>query len=323
MNLLLNYSEGTDHLSLLKRIDFRDLSGPLSVDMGRVPFFHPPTLTLLYGIFKLHHRMYPNETRTCLPSTFRSAETDVNRYVQRMDFFNCCPDFEKLREEEFSRYDSAGRFVPVTEIYNMNDTDSASQKIVKVIFSQVKTSGESQVKYALSELMDNALQHSASPVGCIVQTQLYRNNFVEGVILDCGIGIQQHLRGNREIASEITSDEKALRKALEPYVSGTHNRKKDPEKREEGYYNAGLGLSISCEIMKRSGGFLQLISGEACLTVDKQGIQHTKIAGWPGTFLAFRINYQNIANTADIIKEFDLQRSKGHNSNRPTGPEFI
>jgi len=41
MNLVLNYYEGTEHIALLKRVDFRDLSGPLAVDLERVLFFHP------------------------------------------------------------------------------------------------------------------------------------------------------------------------------------------------------------------------------------------------------------------------------------------
>lgn len=68
MHLVLNYSEGTDHDSLLHRVDFRNFAGPLSVDMGIVPFFTPATLTLLFGIFRLHHRLYPKEERKCLPS---------------------------------------------------------------------------------------------------------------------------------------------------------------------------------------------------------------------------------------------------------------
>lgn len=323
MNLILNYSEGADHIALLKRVDFRNISGPLSVDMERVPFFLPPTLALLYGIFKYHYQMYSQETRTCLPSAIRSADTDVNRYVQRVNFFNSCPELVGLREEAFRRHDPSGRFVPITEIHKMDDTDAVSQKIIQVIFSQESVQGETTVKYALSELVDNALQHSSSLIGCVVQAQQYRNDFVDGVLLDCGIGVRRHLSGNREIAKDITSDEKAVLKALEPYVSGTHGRKKDPESLEQGYHNAGLGLSICCEIMKRSGGFLQLISGEAGVLVDSRGVEPFKVAGWPGTLVVFRINYQMLANISDIIKEFDKRRLKGDNLNRLSEPEFI
>lgn len=323
MNLVLNYSEGTEHLALLKRVDFRDLSGPLNADLERVPFFGPPTLALLYGVFKLHHQMHPDEKRSCLTSLVKTEETDVNRYLQRINFFQCCPEFSQQREETFQRHNAGGRFVPITEIYNMDNTDSVAQNIINVIFSQTVALGESEVKTALSELMDNALQHSRSPIGCIVQTQSYRNNFVDGVILDCGIGIRQHLRGNTKISADVTSDESALLKAIEPHISGTHNRKKDPERREDGYSNAGLGLSICCEIMKRTGGFLQLISGQSCIIVDQKGIQPIPIAGWPGTVVVFRMNYQKLACIADIIVEFDIQKAKGHNSSEKSNPSFI
>ncbi len=247
----------------------------------------------------------------------------MNRYIQRVNFFNCCPGFAQQREESFQRHDAGGRFVPITEIYSMDNTDAVAQDIIRVIFSQMVAPGESEVKTALSELMDNALQHSSSLIGCIAQTQLYRNSFVDGVILDCGIGIRQHLRGNIKISAEVTTDAKALLKALEPHISGTHNRKKDFERRENRYNNAGLGLSICCEIMKRTGGFLQLISGQACVIIDPKGIQHIPIAGWPGTVVVFRANYQKLAHIADIIKEFDIQKSKGDNLKGQKKPEFI
>lgn len=322
MNIVLNYSEGTDHVALLKRVDFRDLPGPLTVDLERVPFFSPPTLALLYGVLKSHHQMHPEEQRSCLTSLVKTEETDVNRYLQRVNFFKCCPDFSQQQVENFQRHDAGGRFVPITEIYNMDNTDGVAQNIINVIFSKTVAPGESEVKTALSELMDNALQHSRSPIGCVVQAQSYRNNFVDGVILDCGMGIRQHLRGNVKISAQVTSDESALLKAIEPHISGTHNRKKDPERREDRYSNAGLGLSICCEIMKRTGGFLQLISGQSCIIVDQKGIQPVPIAGWPGTVVVFRMNYQKLASLADIIGEFDIQKIKGDNPNK-NNPKFI
>ena len=325
MDLILNFFEGTDHDSLLKRVDFRNISGALSVDMGIVPFFKPATLAILFGIFRLHSHLYPKEKRKCRPSSFKSSDTDVNRYVQRVNFFESCPDFKSLGEEKFSRYDPSGRFVPITVVNSLENTDSAAEKIVKVIFSQTKVSGEAEVKYALTELMDNALQHAQSPIGCVVQTQLYTNNFVEGIILDCGMGIRKHLSGNRVIASQITSDEKAIEKALQPYISGTHNRPKNEEKtRYDGLHNAGLGLSVCSKLMSLSGGFLQIVSGESSIKVTSSGIQKMQIAGWPGTLIAFSINYQKLAEIPDIIKEFDILKTTGHNLEKGSkGPEFV
>lgn len=325
MHLVLNYSEGTDHDSLLRRVDLRNISGPLSVDMGIVPFFTPAALALLFGIFRLHHHLYPGEERKCLPSSFKAPDTDVNRYMQRVNFFECCPDFKSLGEESFRRHDPSGRFVPITVINSLEKTDAVAQQIVRVIFSQGRFPGEAEVKYALTELMDNALQHAQSPIGCISQTQLYANNFIEGIILDCGMGIRKHLSGNRAVASEIATDEKAIEKALQPFISGTHNRPKTEEKSKYGgYHNAGLGLSVCSKLMSLSGGFLQVISGDSSIKVTPAGVQRAPIAGWPGTLIVFRINYQKLARIPDIIREFDLLKAKGHNLEKgPKGPEFL
>ena len=160
MNLILNFSEGRDHLGLLKRVDFRSLQGPLCVDIDRVPFFYPSTLAILYGAFKFHQAHNPTQERKCIPPSLKSCDTDVNRYIQRVNFFNCCPEFSSLREESFKRHGTADRFVPLTEIYSMDDTDRISEEMVRVIFSQSKAKGQAEAKYVFSELIDNALQHA-------------------------------------------------------------------------------------------------------------------------------------------------------------------
>lgn len=329
MDIKLNYSEGAEHDALLHRVDFRPIvstPGPLSVDMGVVPFFEPTSLTMLFGAFRLHSKLYPGQERRCAPSFFKSADIDVNRYVQRVNFFDCCSEFEKLKDGAFSRHDPAGRFVPITVVQSMQDTDRMAQQIVKVIFTQSGLKGEAELKYALTELMDNSLQHAASPVGCVIQTQLYPSNFIEGVILDCGIGIRRHLSENREIAGEVTTDERAIEKALEPFVSGTHNNRPTSAERTrfDGLHNAGLGLSVCSKLMSQSGGFLQVVSGDASVKITAAGVEKSRIAGWPGTLVVFKIHNQKLARISDIIKAFDLLKAKGHNLNEgPQDPLFI
>lgn len=325
MNIVLNYSEGSNHEALLQRVDFINISTPLAVDMGRVLFFKPAALSLLYGIFKLHSILCPDQERRCIPANLKSEDTDVNRYVQRVNFFKCCSEFEQLREEKFGRHDPYGRFVPITEIQSMHETDSIAEQIVKIIFSKSSAPGEAQVKYILTELMDNALQHSESRIGCIAQAQLYAEKFVEGVILDCGMGIRNHLSRNKNLAIKITSDEKAIELALEPYVSGASFRgKSNIQEQTQGYHNEGLGLSVCKELMRRSGGFLQIISGKAGLKITQSGTSKIRIAGWPGTLIVFRINCQQLTSIHDIIKEFDKLKPKRDNSPAGhKGPEFL
>jgi len=325
LNIILNFIEGTDHESLLQRVNFENLSGPLSIDMGRVPFVHPATLSLLYSVFKLHSILYPDQERKFIPADLKSEDTDVNRYMQRADFFKCCSEFKKFETGGFRRHDSSGRFVPISEVHSMKDTDSVAEKIVKVIFSRTKISGEEQVKYALTELMDNALQHSESRIGCIAQTQLYQEKYVEGVILDLGIGIRNHLSRNKNLVSQFASDKDAIKLALQPYVSGAAFRgRPNIQEQFQGYHNEGLGLSACKELMKRSGGFLQVFSGKSGITVTRQGISDIQIAGLPGTLIVFRMNCQELTNIPDIIKEFDKLNPKRDNlSEGYKGPEFV
>ena len=239
MDITLNFSEGTDYEALLERVDFTNLSSPLSVDMGRVLFVQPSALSLLYGIFKLHSILYSEQKRKCIPANLKSEDTDVNRYMQRVNFFKCCPEFEKFAAESFRRHNPSGRFVPITEI---------------------------------------------------------------------------HMSRNGTLAAKITSDKEAIELALQPYVSGAAFKgKPNIQEQIQGYHNEGLGLSVCKELMRRSGGFLQVLSGKAGVKVTKNGISNIQIAGWPGTMIVFRLNCQELTSINDIIKEFDKLKPKRDN----------
>lgn len=325
--IVLNPNEGQDHVALLKRVVFEDSAGPLLLDMSRVSFLKPTTLCILYAVFKQHSTLFPTEKRECIPPTFKNSELDVLQYVKRMNFFKCCVEFQELSKEQFRRFDSQGRFVPITEVNSQESRTQTAEEIAKVIFLKGDKEGESDLKAAFEELVNNSLQHSFSKSGCVIQGQPYANDFAECVIADCGIGIRNSLRRNSMIPREkLQTDESAILQALIPFVSGAQNRPIGEEtKYTQDYNNQGLGLSICKEMAIRSGGYLEIISGNVCLHVTSEGITQVPIAGWSGTIVVFHPNYTKLQKQRQIVKEFEASLSKGYGAASTTisSDEFV
>ncbi len=76
---------------------------------------------------------------------------------------------------------------------------------------------------AIPELAGNAASHSASPWGGFIAAQTYRQGSYLAVG-DLGMGIRRHLIRNPKW-SHLTTDEEAIKKAMEPGVSGTADRR--------------------------------------------------------------------------------------------------
>lgn len=160
------------------------------------------------------------------------------------------------------------------------------------------------IKYSLVELLRNVVQHARSRIGGLATAVYFPSKgIVDVVVVDIGCGVKSTLRN---AYPEINSDQKAVRFALLPHVSGTF---------AAGAYNsmmnnAGLGLFFIKEIATRSGGGFFLGSGDMLVDVwgnldgspGKKYI-HAKNTGWRGTFALLQLR-------KDTIGEFDALLAK-------------
>lgn len=163
---------------------------------------------------------------------------------------------------------------------------------------------EGAVKYALVELLRNVVQHSRSRIGGLVSAVYFpKAGLVDVTVADIGCGLRASLR---EAYPEINSDQKAVRFALLPHVSGTFRSGEYHSMRD----NAGLGLFFIKEIASRSGGGFFLGSGNMLADIwgDKKGCLGKKYvqantSGWRGTFALLQLR-------KDTIGEFDSLLAK-------------
>ncbi|APZ42372.1 STAS-like domain-containing protein [Acidihalobacter ferrooxydans] len=189
-------------------------------------------------------------------------------------------------------------YVPLTKITTSKEIKPFIDKTAELLDLDDSELADA-LKYSLTELLRNVVQHSKSRIGGFASAVFYpTKGIVEITIADIGCGLRHSLH---EAYPEINRDEKALRFALLPHVSGTfasgnYGNMKD---------NAGLGLFFVKEIASRAYGGFFLASGSSLVDVwgNKDGSMGKKYVsaergGWRGTFAVLQLR-------KDSIGEFD------------------
>lgn len=166
------------------------------------------------------------------------------------------------------------------------------------------------LRYVLSELLYNTIEHGVSyfqhkgqhkRVPSLIQFAWYQNhNEIHFIVGDTGIGIKEHLG---QAYPGIESDEDAIKMAIRPQVSGTFG-KSDPY---AGKNNAGVGLFLSSNIIRKLKADMHIVSGNGVLHISPRDITgQTTECHWPGTFVLVSIRLESEPTFAlhSMMQEF-------------------
>jgi hypothetical protein len=127
------------------------------------------------------------------------------------------------------------------------------------------------VEQSLSELMDNVMVHSGSPIGgCLSGQYLPNIHRIRFALCDFGVSIPAHL--SRKPTYEIGyDDEHLIREAFEEGISGGNGR-------------TGAGLSVARDFTMKIGGMVRTYSRNGAYTIRSNDVIVTpsEIA-FPGT----------------------------------------
>lgn len=168
-------------------------------------------------------------------------------YLVRMGLFRHLhiPPPRAIEEHE-----EAGRFVPLTQIRTSQDLKDTITNLIPLLHAAQAVSDP--IRYVISELGRNVLEHSSSPVGGFVCAQYFRDKKRIAIgIADAGIGIFKAM----STYHKPTTEQHALQLALTPGISGATPRIGGNET------NAGAGLFFIRSIAKTSGNFFFIYSG--------------------------------------------------------------
>lgn len=166
------------------------------------------------------------------------------------------------------------------------------------------------LRQVLSELLYNTMEHGSSwfnysgkdiQLPGICQFTWYETrDEIHFIVADAGMGIRNHLGLTY---TGIADDAEAVRMAIRAKVSGTFARN-DPYQSKD---NAGMGLYISTNIIKRLGAEMHIVSGKAAMHLSPRDVTvHALDHGWPGTFalVAVKLEATAIFELHQMMQEF-------------------
>jgi signal transduction histidine kinase len=156
--------------------------------------------------------------------------------------------------------------------------EDAIREIVSLARQEMTLSvaAEDDLKSVLSELTQNVLDHSASPIGGLVTARAYKKEReVRLAVADMGIGIRESLTRRHQVKG----DREAIRQALVAEVSGRSSSR-----------NLGLGLAHLHGVVRITGGRMVIYSGRGVFW-HEAGRDHDRDVpcAYPGTVVFVRL----------------------------------
>jgi anti-sigma regulatory factor (Ser/Thr protein kinase) len=260
------------------------------------------------------------ENIKCEKFTAKSAH-----YLKRMGLFDFLGINSGLKTEE---HEPAGRFIPLTKIKNSEELSAFIKEVIPLLHLQ--PSQVDPIRYVVSELVRNVIEHARSQSGAIVSAQYYKkSNRIAIGIVDTGVGIKRTINQSYSANSHL----EAIRLALIPGITGTTKREGGTE------YNAGAGLFFIKTIAKVNHDFFMVYSGDALYKLLKTGSNklhanpfddnHSKSEDfpiWTGTVVGVDISLDNtkeFSDLLDLIRDIYSKAVKERKKARYRKPKFI
>jgi anti-sigma regulatory factor (Ser/Thr protein kinase) len=176
-------------------------------------------------------------------------------YMTRMGLY----DFLGLpAPKKIEEHDSAGRFIPLTKISTSTELSNFLNEMVPMLHLPPEQSRS--IRYIMSELVRNVLEHAFSPDGAIVAAQYYKkSNTIRIGIVDSGVGIKNSMAQTYHPDTDLT----AIKYALMPGVTGTTLREGGTD------FNAGAGLFFIKSIASINEDLFLIYSGSSMFKLLK------------------------------------------------------
>lgn len=258
-----------------------------------------------------------------------TLEATSKHYFERMGLFKYLNINSGIKVKE---YEPAGRFIPITNIKTSDELNKFITEMIPLLHLEPQKS--EPIKYVMSELVRNVLEHSKSQTGAFVCAQYYKkSNIIRIGIVDTGLGIKRTI----EKSHPVSSDLKALQLATTPGITGTTSKEGGTE------YNAGAGLFFIKSIAKVNRDFFIIYSGSSMYKLLKRDIDSKKIRlfadpfldrhskdddypYWQGTVVGIDIsltNNQEFSTLLELIRETYTKSVRERKKTKFKKPRFI
>lgn len=284
---------------------------------------HPVVLCMVASLGLEVIARKPTDSIHCVKFTAASKH-----YFERMGLFS----FLQLNSEmEITKHESSGRFIPLTQIKDSTTLSRFIEDMVPLLHLDAKNA--QPIKYIISELVRNVLEHSDSKHGAIVCAQYYpKPNTIRIGIVDSGVGISKTIRKSHLAQTDL----EAIRLALTPGITGTTSKEGGTD------YNAGAGLFFTKSIAKINRDFFILYSGNTLYKLlrekntnnvvlygDPLHDKHTKeteLPHWVGTVVGIDIQLtetKEFTTLLDNIRDIYTTSVRERKKAKYRKPKFI
>lgn len=230
-------------------------------------------------------------------------------YLERMGLFNI---LKVNMEKEVNKHEPSGRFIPIKKISNNNELRAFMTDVIPLLHAPEHADA---VKYCLSEMIRNVLEHAGgSPAFACAQYYPSSQTVSIGVV-DCGIGISESLSAS---FPEKNEKERVLL-SLMPGISGVTTSM------YSGSDNAGAGLYFTKSIARSTGEYFALVTGEVgyrlrkgkmnesvVLNANPSDDRHDLYDGlpaWKGTIVAIEIGTKDHLPFYEIMNDIRVSYS--------------
>lgn len=254
-------------------------------------------------------------------------EASSKHYFERMGLFKLLGIKSGITIKE---HESSGRFIPLTQIHNSDELTRFLTEMIPLL--HVKPVHAESIRYIVSELVRNVLEHSAAPNGAMLAAQYYKkSNTIRIGIVDTGIGIKKSITRSHPAKN----DAEAIRLALTPGITGSTSKEGGDE------FNAGAGLFFIKSIAAVNRQLFIIYSGNSMykllrtatdkkvkLRVDPFDEKHslkTNLPHWQGTVVGIDISLEStkeFANLLQLIGEIYSEAIKERKKMKYKVPKF-
>jgi anti-sigma regulatory factor (Ser/Thr protein kinase) len=259
--------------------------------------------------------------------TCEELEAKSKHYLERMGLFRFLGIESGI---QITEHEAAGRFVPLTQIKTPSELTQFITEVTPLF--HLKPLHAEPLRYVLSELIRNVLEHSLSEQGAIVSAQYYsKSNTIRIGIADTGVGIWKTINQSHNPHNDLD----AIRLALTPGITGTTKKEGGTE------YNAGAGLFFIKSIATVNKDFFVLYSGKAMykllkskrkrITLHSEPFEdrHSKkndLPSWKGTVVGIDLSLdttQEFSLLLRLINETYNKAIKERKKARYKKPQFV
>ncbi|MEN9920307.1 MAG: hypothetical protein RL538_200 [Candidatus Parcubacteria bacterium] len=309
--------------AFIKRADFSDSSTLYITANEKWMSVHPVVLCMIAALGV----MVRSESQEKQPILCERFTATSKHYFKRMGLF----DFLRLDSEiEIVEHESAGRFIPISQIQDSKTLSRFIEDMIPLLHLDVKQS--QSIKYIMSELVRNVLEHSNSQYGAFVAAQYHKKtNTIRIGIVDTGVGIKRTITRSHPAKT----DADAIRLALTPGITGTTSKEGGTD------YNAGAGLFFTKSISKTNKDFFVIYSGDTLFKLLKKQVEgsplhsdpfddrHTiesNLPVWGGTVVGVDMTLddnEDFANLLENIREAYTAAVRARRRKQYKKPNFI